>query len=125
HALVHVLDLPVTGKEEDAVDQLSTLILADGSDEGERSVLTAAKWFLREHEQKDTDIEQLAFWDEHSLEAQRFYNYVCWLYGHDEKTYAGLVKEGALPEDRAVRCPGEYQQLQKSWSRLLEPHLKK
>jgi Putative metallopeptidase len=125
HALVHVLDLPVTGKEEDAVDQLSTLLLADGSDEGEQSVLTAARWFLLEHQQNDTDIEKLAFWDEHSLEAQRFYNIVCWLYGHDEKRYAGLVKTGLLPEERAARCAGEFQQLEKSWSRLLEPHLKK
>ena len=125
HALVHVLDLPVTGKEEDAVDQLSTLILADGTDEGEQAVLTAAKWFLLEHQQNDTDIEQLAFWDEHSLDAQRFYNITCWLYGHDEKAYAGLVQNGFLPEDRAVRCADEYKQIDKSWSRLLEPHLKK
>ena len=30
HALVHVLDLPITGREEDAVDQLATLELLDG-----------------------------------------------------------------------------------------------
>jgi len=125
HALVHVLDLPITGKEEDAVDQMSTLILADGSQEGEQSVLTAARWFLLEDQQKDTDIQQLAFWDEHSLGSQRFYNMVCWLYGHDEKTYAGLVANGVLPQERAVRCADEYKQLEKSWSRLLEPHLKK
>lgn len=124
HALTHVLDLPVTGKEEDAVDQLSTFILADGTDENERAILTAAQWFLLEDKQGDTDIEKLAFWDEHSLGTQRFYNMICWLYGHDSKTYAGLVKNGVLPKDRAVRCADEFAQIEKSWSRLLEPYLK-
>lgn len=124
HALTHVLDLPVTGKEEDAVDQLSTFILADGTDENERAILTAAQWFLLEDQQGDTDIKKLAFWDEHSLGTQRFYNMICWLYGHDSKTYAGLVKNGVLPKDRAVRCADEYAKLEKSWSRLLEPYLK-
>ena len=41
-ALTHVLDLPITGKEEDAADQLSTYLLADGSDEGEQAVLEGA-----------------------------------------------------------------------------------
>ena len=124
HALTHVLDLPVTGKEEDAVDQLSTFILADGTDENERAILTAAQWFLLEDQQGDTDIKKLAFWDEHSLGTQRFYNMICWLYGHDSKTYAGLVKNGVLPKDRAVRCADEFAKLEKSWSRLLEPYLK-
>ncbi len=125
HALVDVLDLPITGKEEDAVDQLSTLILTDGTEENEQAILTAAVWFLRADQQNDGDIEGLPFWDEHSLGSQRFYNMVCWLYGQNEKGYAGLVKDGTLPKDRAVRCSEEYAQLEKSWSRLLEPHLKK
>src|SRR5712692_212974 len=105
HALIHVLDLPVTGKEEDAVDQLSTLILADGTDEGEKAVIDGARWFLLEEDQNDTDIDKLPFWDEHSLNQQRFFNIVCWLYGQDEKKYAFLVKKEILPEERAARCP--------------------
>ncbi len=124
HALIHILDLPVTGKEEDAVDQLSTLILSDGSDEGEKSVLDGARWFLLEEDQNDTDIDKLPFWDEHSLNQQRFFNIVCWLYGQDEKKYAFLVKKEILPEERAARCPDEFGQLSKSWSKLLGPYLK-
>src|SRR5712692_5376815 len=124
HALAHILDLPITGKEEDAVDQLSTLILADGSDEGEKSVLDGARWFMLEEEQNDTDIDKLPFWDEHSLNQQRFFNIVCWLYGQDEKKYSYLVKNGVLPEERAARCGDEFAQLQKSWGKLLGPYLK-
>lgn len=124
HALIDILDLPVTGKEEDAVDQLSTFILADGTDEGELAILSSARMFLIEHEQNDTNIEDLPFWDEHSLNAQRFYNLICWLYGHDEKKYKSFVKDGVLPEERAEQCGHEFEQLSKSWSRLLAPHLK-
>ena len=35
HALIDVYELPITGREEDAVDQLSTWILTDGTDDGE------------------------------------------------------------------------------------------
>ena len=45
HALVDAYDLPITGREEDAVDQLSVLLLADGSEEGEQMVLDAAVSF--------------------------------------------------------------------------------
>lgn len=48
HALAHVLELPITGKEEDAVDQLSTLLLTSGSDQQESAALSGAAWFLLE-----------------------------------------------------------------------------
>jgi len=124
HALTHILDLPITGKEEDAADQLSTYLLADGTDAGEKSVLDGARWMLLEDEQNDTDIDKLPFWDEHSLDKQRFYNLACWLYGHNPDQYANLVEDGSLPKARADRCPAEYEQLSKSWERLLKGHLK-
>jgi hypothetical protein len=124
HALAHILDLPITGKEEDAADQLSTYLLADGSDEGEAAVLDGAHWMQLEDAQNDTDIEQLPFWDEHSLEKQRFYNLACWLYGHDAEKYASLVTDGTLPAERAERCADEYTQLARAWERLLGKNLK-
>lgn len=121
HALVHALELPITGKEEDAVDQLSTFILADGTDEGEKAALDGAASFIDEEE----DVDNLAFWDEHSLGRQRFYNIVCWVYGQNPAKFEFLVKEGVLPQERAVRCEEEYKQLARSWSKLLEPYMKK
>ncbi|MBI5001896.1 hypothetical protein HZC31_00760, partial [Candidatus Woesearchaeota archaeon] len=43
HALVDVLELPITGKEEDAVDQLSTLLLIYGG--WDQAALRGAVWF--------------------------------------------------------------------------------
>ena len=66
HALSNVLDLPITGKEEDAVDQLSTFLLAEGDDDNEASALNGAYWFLLEAQQRGPIVKRL-FADEHSL----------------------------------------------------------
>jgi hypothetical protein len=122
HALVHVLKLPITGREEDAVDQLSTFLLADGTESGESSALDAARSFYADAEEEGAD--DLSYWDEHSLNQQRFYNIICWVYGQNPERYASLVGDGVLPEARAARCGGEYAQIEQSWTTLLRPHLK-
>ncbi len=121
HALVDVFDLPVTGREEDAADQLSVMLLADGSDEGEQMVLDGARSFARETDEK---LDELAFADEHSLDRQRFYNIICLLYGQNEQKYASLVEDGSLPEGRAARCRDEFTRADKAWDTLLAPYLK-
>lgn len=121
HALIDIYDLPVTGKEEDAVDQLSTLIVADGSPDGAASVFNGALAFAITDE---GELDDSAFWDEHSLGRQRFYNIICLLYGQDPKTHKDLVKQNILPNERAQRCPSEYQRAEKAWGTLLSPHMK-
>ena len=121
HALVHVLSLPITGREEDAVDQLSTFLVTDGTEGGEASALDAAKSFYADAEEEGDELD---FWNEHSLNRQRFYNIICWVYGQNPERYASLVEEGVLPEERAVRCGDEYAQIERSWTTLLRPHLK-
>lgn len=120
HALVDVLELPITGREEDAVDQLASYILTDGTDEGEQAALDGARWFYLED--VATDSAELAFWGEHSLNQQRFYNVLCWVYGQAEAKYADLVTDGVLPPERAARCAGEYAQIDRAWQTLLGPH---
>ena len=121
HALVDAYDLPITGREEDAVDQLSVLLLADGTEEGERMVLDAAVSFSR---QAGDELDELAFADEHSLDQQRYYNIICLLYGQDEEKFASLVKDGTLPESRAERCSDEFARVDKAWDALLAPYTK-
>ena len=121
HALVDAYDLPITGREEDAVDQLSVLLLADGTPEGEQMVLDAAVSFSK---QASGELDELAFADEHSLDQQRYYNIICLLYGQDEEKFASLVKDGTLPESRAERCSDEYARVDKAWDALLAPYTK-
>lgn len=121
HALIDLYDLPITGREEDAVDQLATMILLEGGDEGEDAAIDGANSFVSDEE---TEIEDLSFWDEHSLDDQRFYNILCWIYGKNPKDYEYLVEDETLPADRAARCPGEYQRMSRSWDALLTPYVK-
>lgn len=119
HALVHVLDLPITGREEDAVDQLAAWAMID-DDSGDDAVLNAALTYYINAERGGGNIEDSTFADEHSLDKQRFFNLVCWVYGSNPDKHEGLVGDDFLPAARAERCPGEYQQIDRSWSRLLE-----
>ena len=119
HALVNVLDLPITGREEDAVDQLASVILIDGADGGDEAAINGVRGLP-----DDDQLDDLAFSDEHALNGQRFYNVLCLVYGQNPDAYAGWTRDGTLPPERAERCPEEYEQTRASWDRLLAPYLK-
>lgn len=126
HALVHVLDLPITGKEEDVADQLASwLLISDADHAGADMAIDGALSFL--HDAEVEAGEELATWDEHSLSEQRFYNIVCWVYGSNPEAFADLLEsaDGPLPDDRAEICPDEWQKLARAWPRLLKGHLRR
>jgi Putative metallopeptidase len=119
HALIDLYDLPTVGKEEDAVDEFSTLLMIQ-SDLAEYALYAAEYW-----QATDTGIvDETLFADEHSLNSQRFYNILCLVYGSDPDRYDAIVSLGFLPESRAARCPSEYAQKDEAWSTLLEPWAK-
>jgi len=121
HALVDLLDLPITGREEDSVDSLAAWVLLQG--ERESDVFAAIEWFdAHAVASENGRSEDLPFWDEHSLNSQRVYDVACLVYGSDPQRYADMVGPDALPQERAVRCPGEYQQKEKAWDQLLSPY---
>lgn len=125
HALVDQLDIPVTGREEDAVDDLAGIIalhLGDGSEEILLAAIQAFADFAEEEE--SGSVNELAFWDEHSLNSQRVYSIACMLVGKDPVKYQELVGDDLLPTVRADRCPDEFKQKSKSWERLLNPYFK-
>lgn len=119
HGLIHILDLAAVGREEDAVDQLATLILIASGDEGVAMAMSGAYWFQLQSKANN----KLPFWDEHAFDGQRFYNILCLIYGSNPTKYGSFVSSGSLPKDRAQRCPEEYSKINKAWERLLQPHL--
>jgi hypothetical protein len=114
--------MPITGKEEDAVDQLSNIVLIEKSEEGEQMALDGAVSFKLYADL--TKNEKKIYWDEHSLDEQRFYDTICLIYGHNPEKYAYLVKDGTLPEARAALCQKDYPKMAKSWHQLLSPYAK-
>jgi hypothetical protein len=123
HALIHVLDLPVTGREEDAVDQLAALLMLREGAVGDSLAFAVAAWFAGHTDAMSLD--ELAFADEHGLGFQRVYNVLCWVHGRDSTRYPEIVAEGWLTRSRADRCPAEYRRLAAAWSRLLAPHVRR
>jgi hypothetical protein len=129
HATIDMYDLPITGREEDASDQLVVFMLLEPDENGtvESRAEAAVKDYARMFEQYAAGQEILVeadFAAKHSVNRARMYNIVCWFYGHDPAEHGDLVTDGWLPQDRARGCEAEYQQLHKSWARLLEPYLR-
>jgi hypothetical protein len=118
HALIDVLDLPITGREEDAVDQLATLLLANANPE---AAYAAGEFFRQWGDWGDLGLfkRTQSFADEHAIDQQRFYNVLCWTYGVNPQERF-LIGE-RIPEGRRARCAGEWKQLESSWKRILEP----
>lgn len=121
HALVHQLELPVTGKEEDAVDQLAAVILISSGSAGLDMALDGARAFVLHSKQGFSGTK---FWDEHSFEEQRYYQILCLAYGSNPKQMTKLLGEDGLPKDRAKTCPAEWARVRKAWQALLAPHAK-
>jgi hypothetical protein len=121
HALIDGWDLPITGREEDAADQFSTLWLISGVPNGDQLALDGARSFrlladLEKGQEQD-------YSDPHSLDEQRFFNTICLVYGHQPEQYQYLIRNGTLTAERAFECEGDYARVSKSWQTLLAPHL--
>lgn len=120
HALIDVLSLPTTGREEDAVDQLATILLLQQGPTGDSLAFGAVGWFAIGA--RSTELDNLAFADDHGLDQQRVYNIICWIYGKDPDKYPEIVTDNWLPEHRREKCPAEYRRVAESWRRLLAPY---
>jgi len=120
HGFINLLDLPAVGREEDSVDQLATLTLIAMGDQGVAMAMSGAYWFQL---QAKAGGHQTPFWDEHGFDGQRFYNIMCLIYGSNPGKYGQFVSSGALPEDRAKRCPDEYTKINRAWEKLLSPYV--
>ena len=88
-----------------------------------QAVLDAALSFYAASESADM-VDEGEYADEHSLDQQRFYNMVCWVYGSDPDGYEHLLEDDYLPAARAERCESEYAQIDRSWTRLLKAHVR-
>ncbi|MEO7097564.1 MAG: DUF4344 domain-containing metallopeptidase [Polyangiales bacterium] len=121
HALVFELGLPITGKGEDAADELATLVLAAIGAKGHEAALDAAFWF-------DTMVAKGSknpFWDEHSFNDQRSVAITCLLYGADKTRYEPLMKTRKIPAPRLAKCVRDYGQRFAAWNKLLAPYHRK
>ena len=123
HALIDQFDIPVTGREEDAVDALAAVFLTKFVKGGDDYAFDAADFFTNLSARQITPTEA-DYFDEHSLDQQRAYEIICWIAGSSKQDYAIIQRAGLLSDARIARCPAEYQQKVSSWFTLLKPHVR-
>lgn len=121
HAMIDVLQLPVLGKEEDAADHLSVILMNDiWEEEAAANILASdATAYALLAAQREAGGEDPSYSDEHSLDMQRYYSVVCLFFGANPEARQGLADELGLPPERAERCPDEWQAAAGSWDALL------
>ena len=122
HAFIDVLQLPVLGREEDAADTLSALLINSiwNEDTATAIIYDTSAAFAMYDAEASTDGAELAFADSHSLDLQRYYNLVCLFYGANPDMRDDVAKELELPEDRAEGCADEFSLAEASWGKLLK-----
>ena len=135
HAVIHLFNLPVLGREEDAADQLAALIMLQfGEDVARRTITGTALLFQADAAQrqaarkkwesaKDAASRLTEFASQHGLPEQRYFNVLCIAYGRHRKQFADFINRGELPVDRARFCKEEYEQIAHAYHALLEPHV--
>jgi hypothetical protein len=130
HAVFDLLEVPVWGREDDAADRISALIMVQFGDEVALATIAGTAKFFEYSNKTWTggDFAELG-----SPEAQRFYNYLCIAYGADPITFrflaprvgprSGTSLVATLPPKRAERCSGEYAQVAHAFDLRIMPYV--
>ena len=123
HALVHQFDIPITGKEENAVDEFAMMMLLD-SDNSEATDLAIEGVFQFYYDSLDEN--GINFADEHAPSLERYFDLLSIYYGanpQDNQNYVG-EEDWQLTTARADLSESEYEKKRISWDALLSNHYK-
>ena len=98
HAVIRQMDIPVTGREEDAADIFATLMALMCTDDFADRVLANAAlgWFFSDRRGRRRG-DKLDYYDEHGLDLQRAYGVVCLMVGSNMTKFAGVAMAAKLP----------------------------
>lgn len=128
HALVSEFELPVVGKEEDAVDAYSiiaTIDLLESEDTTEAEaeqldsylIVTADAWAAMA---ETADLEdESTYAGSHSLDQQRYFRHLCFMYGADAEFYEPVLEDFGVDLELMEDCEFEFGTSYDSWSQLL------
>ncbi len=122
HAVIDLMQLPVFGQEEDAAD-VASIMLIDAFFDNESAIelaYDASLGFWGEAILVEELGYEVAYWDTHGPDEQRFYNTVCLFYGGDPDTRDDFAEDMGLPEERAETCEEEYELALDSWGPVFD-----
>ena len=123
HALVDILDIPVLGKHEDAVDGFAA-ILSTIWDLDEIALSAADVMNATASLSAGTDITDAEFWDSHSLDEQRMFTIFYLIYGSNPQEHSTLLKDIGMPAEQSDPCQYNYQETLRNWSRVLGEYIR-
>lgn len=123
HLLIGEFGIPVLGKEEDAVDNLATLLLlVEETPEADQALIDSSdSWFLADQLSESDAYDDADFYDSHSLDVQRAYGLVCMMVGANSDVFGEVATNAGLDPDKQAACANEYEQTLQSWDAVLEP----
>jgi putative metallopeptidase DUF4344 len=121
--VLDILDTPLWGRRGDAADRLAALVMVRFGEDFALRTITATTNFFHASRRTWTGSD---FADVTSPEEQRYYNYLCIAYGGAPQSFDFLVnvpkdQQQILPHARAVRCEGEYRQIQHAFDLRIMP----
>lgn len=130
HAVIHINEIPITGREEDVADQFMLYFAAKYLEPYQVSVIVPTLWFF-----KLLAANQSAAWaspdsarrllaDEHSLSEQRIFSVACWALGAPNLQGDAAARFVGLPTERAERCQQEYATLDHGMRARFNKYLK-
>jgi hypothetical protein len=132
HALLDLYHLggPLDGggkeKEEEAADQLATLVLTGSGRQGAATAIDSASTLLvlaRDAAARGA-LAKLPFWSGHGFDERRLANMICWAYGKNPQALQEQLADGTLLAGRAEGCAEEYGKIAQGWAEPLAPYLK-
>ena len=125
HLLVGELELPVLGKEEDAVDAWATIWLLEfdeAADSHDALINAADGWYYNAVESTGSGVDDFSYYSDHSLDIQRAYAMVCLMVGKDMDVFGETADEYGMDGEQQESCAFTYEQAFNAWMILLEPH---
>jgi len=106
HALVHQLNIPTLGGEEDAADAIAAYVLLNMPN-GNDNWLQGALWFFNKAERVYSRAHYSAV---HSLHPQRQATIACLAFGKDAQRFLAYAR-GLVSAERGRGCAREYQRV--------------
>ncbi|MCD7060837.1 DUF4344 domain-containing metallopeptidase [Pelagibacterium xiamenense] len=127
HLFVDQLNLPVLGREEDAVDTMATLIILEEERDTAHAILadTVDGWLFSEKTRPVRGYTNADFYGMHSLDIQRSYAIACLMVGSDYDVYSSYATRIGMPIDRQKSCEEDHRVAEYGWRQVLTPHTRK
>jgi hypothetical protein len=120
-AVIHPLNFPLTGLEQDSAAGFATFFTVNDKDTGPNAALGAAVLFDAIGSNRP-NLTTEDFSSDHADILQRATNFLCSASGSDPQRLRSLITDDYIPFSRAMLCGKEWTQLNYGWWTMLEPH---